>query len=151
MRMVLALVIMKVLVPSAGSLIRIHQTLLGSILSLCLLGKRVSVQVTRTFFFLQNSVSALSNQPFPVDLFTKCNAHCLEVGVDHAWVDDIGLYVSIPCFRALEGLARTWKVTRLLSCITGLLQYATCRCTHTAGVHGAGVIDRSGSFLTLVG
>ena len=50
---------------------------------------------------------------------------------------------------ALEASAGPWAVTRLLSRFTGLLQYATCRCTYTTGVHGAGTSDRSDSFLTL--
>ena len=77
--------------------------------------------------------------------------HCLDVGADHVWADDTGLYVWIPWFRASEASALAWSVSRLLSCFTGLLQYATCRCTLTAGVRGAGAIDRSDSFLTLAG
>ena len=96
------------------------------------------VQITRGGFFQQTSVSASSNQPFAVDLFTKYSAHGLDVGADHAWVDDTGLYVWILCFRIGD------LGVHMDSCEAGELRY-TC----TAGVHGAGAIGWSGSFLTL--
>ena len=105
--MALTFVIVKALVPSAGSLwaIRIHWTLLGSILSLCSLGQRCRTMPSRCpghpsrVFFLRNSVSALSNQPFAVDLFTKYSTHRMDIRSDQTWVDDTGLHVWILCFR----------------------------------------------------
>ena len=47
----------------------------------------------------KNSVSALSNQPIAVDLFTKYGTHGLDIGSDPAWVHHTGLYVRILCFR----------------------------------------------------
>ena len=69
---------------------------------------------------------------FAVDFSTKCSDHGLDVGLDHAWVDDTGLYVWILS-SALEASACLRTDSRLLSCFTGLLQCATCRSTHTTG------------------
>ena len=61
-------------------------------------------------FFLRNSVSALSNQPFAVDFVTKYSTHGLDIGSDHAWVNDTSLYVWILCFR-IGGLGgMVWMV-----------------------------------------
>jgi len=113
--------------------------------------QKVRVQVTRGGFFQQTSVNVLNNQPFAVDLFTKYGAHGLDVGGDHAWVDDTGLYVWISCFR-IGGLGVhmvSYETGELLHSVTGLLQYAPDQYTYTAGVHGVGTIGKSGSFLTL--
>ena len=79
------------------------------------------MQVTRVGF--SSYKSALSNQPFLVGLFTQCNAHCLEVGVDPAWVDDTGLYLSIPWFPRIGGLGvhkDSHEVVELLHWFTSL-------------------------------
>ena len=138
MRMILAFLIAKALPQSAGSLWAIRDILL---------------------VFTGKATLNVSTH------FPKYNAHRLDTGADHAWIDDTDLYTWIPFFR-IGGLSvpMVWMLVLItllscndrglymlssalealpLSCFTGLLQYAT------TGVHGAGTIDRSDSFLTL--
>ena len=79
------------------------------------------VQASRGGFFRQVSVDVLDNQPLAVDLLPKYGAHGLDGDTDHVWIDDTGLYKWI----LWEASACPCTVTRLVSCSTGLFQYAT--------------------------
>ena len=61
-------------------------------------------------------------------LFPKYNAHRLDAGADHAWVDDTGLYVRILCFRIGGHGVIVWMVvlisrgsTTRLACVGYML------------------------------
>ena len=81
------------------------------------------MHATRGGFFRQVSVDVLDNQPLAVDLLPKYGAHGLDGDTDHVWIDDTGLYKWI----LWEASACPCTVTRLVSCSTGLFQYADWR------------------------
>ena len=69
------------------------------------------VQVTSGGFFQQASVSTSNHHRLAADLFMKYSDHSLDIGADHAWVDDTGLDKCGSSASALEASAswRGWR------------------------------------------
>merc|ERR1719181_441 len=96
--------------------------------------------------------------PYAVDLFTKyapvdpkAPGRRIDVGGDHAWVDETGKYVWISCFR-VGGLGVhmvEYETGALRYSITGIDSYVGDQYTYTAGVHGVGTMGKPGSYLAL--
>lgn len=111
--------------------------------------KKLQVQVVESAG--GHDLKTLHSKPFAVDLFTKYAATGLDVGGDHAWVDETGKYVWISCFR-VGGLGAhmvDYEDGALIHSITGLGTYAAGQYTYTAGIHGVGTLGKPGSLLAI--
>lgn len=96
-------------------------------------------------------MKTLKSEPWAVELFTKYPAKGLDVGGDHAWVDESKKYVWVSCFR-VGGLGihmLDYKTGELIYSVTGLDRYVPNQYTYTAGIHGVGTIGKKGSVIAI--
>eukprot|EP00927_Polykrikos_kofoidii_P082107 TRINITY_DN8071_c0_g1_i4.p1 TRINITY_DN8071_c0_g1~~TRINITY_DN8071_c0_g1_i4.p1 ORF type:complete len:489 (+),score=29.34 TRINITY_DN8071_c0_g1_i4:102-1568(+) len=113
--------------------------------------KKVKVQAVFDPETAQRDIKVVQSLPYATQLFVDFPPINMDVGGDHAWVDDTGKWIWVSTFRTGgPGIHMLdYSTGQIMYSVTGLTHMIPDQYLYSAGIHGTGTYGKKGSYIAV--